>query len=283
MGLDPKKFCPPPLMSMPPPPYQGNIEGIDNINVPRQEPARPKVTTSNNRYLVELPKVASTPVPAKTKPAPVAQQSPSTKQLPAPKASPSKWNPSQPTEQRAPATPSEPKWPATGIDESTLPPRIPASWNPSVPSAPWEATPKSQTAQPKVVAAAAKSARKPVSLKLRGPVKHQVNGKPVADGDAVMSFLNECAKSAAAKKVYDVYDSPEETKSVIVIESDEEAFDDAVKPVGKKERKRSIAIQTDEGMCQSKVRCACGRFTKAINDIRSVGVQTTPFRYGQKF
>lgn len=298
MGLEPKKFCTPPLLTTPQP-YLGNIENIDNIHVPRQEPPRPKVTTANNRYLVELPLVGSNL--AKAKPAASTKQplpmqacaakqgtswDPEQQQRLDQSTSTSGWNPSLQNNQRVPANQSsDPKWPATVIDEATLPPKIPASWNRSVPSAPWEATPKPQTNASKAPAAA-KSVRKPVSLKLRGPVKHQLNGKPVADGDAVMSFLNECAKSAAAKNKYDIYDNSqdEETKSVIVIESDEEAFDDAVKPVRRKEQKRSVGIQTDEGLRQTKVRCACGRFTTALNDIRSVGVQTTtPFRYGQKF
>lgn len=307
MGLEPKKFCTLPPVTTPLP-YLGNIESIDNINVPRPEPPRPKVTTANNRYLVELPKVSSTPAMAKGAAVAAAAKLPSPVQAPTPKKftawdaeqqrrldqqnATHAWNPSPQTDPRTSANqlsgtkPKPNRWsePVSNIDETTLPPRIPASWNPAASSAPWEVTPKPQINASKAPAAA-KTARKPVSLKLRGPVKHQVNGKPVADGDAVMSFLEECAKSAAAKSKYDIFDeSPdEETKSIILIDSDDEAFNEKSKSGKRMERMRSIAVQTDEGLRQTKVHCACGRFTKAVNDIRSIGVQTAPSRYGLNF
>lgn len=306
MGHDPKKFCT--TQQLGESPRFGHIESIDNRNIPREAAPKPsplaKMRSANNRYLVELPKVGSTPVPPKAANAPKASPAKRVTMWGTPAAAAAAThadgrNPSSQRKEAAKAQPpAEPKtrrWSATtttAIEEeaaAALPPKIPPAANDK---APWGAksTASGTPWGPKSFAPANNATepttgpKKAVLLKLRGPVKRQQNGKPVADGEAVMSFLNECAKATEARGQYDMFDeeSPdEETKSVILIDSDEEAPE--ARPDVTRRRTRTVAVQTDESLRKANVRCACGSFARALSTVRSTGAQTMPVRQGPRF
>ncbi len=76
--------------------------------------------------------------------------------------------------------------------------------------------------------------------------------------------------------------SDNDDESVILVDSDEEHPEMELEKNRSRPGTRTISVQTDVQLFRPLIKCACGRFTRAMTSVRSCGVQTT-YRQGRKF